>query len=203
MRMINPETNVEPYFDSLYTSLSKDQHDYFCKYVPSHKVHSVPNIGVDTVYHMFQNGFFESCELFYGCIYFMEGRDNALVMTIPALQYISQKNVLNDLWTMYYAVKKQTGSIDVNSRILRTINRDRVYSPIVVQNWKTDTYLCIGFELNSSNKVEIIFSYVNQDLEVCYGNWRAPAIKFLDYLETFYPRFIARVAETFNYCHYI
>ena len=210
--MIDPENAVEISIDPFYSSLNKsynpDKRGY-AKFFPSNKLYSVPYLGIDNVYYLFKDNFFETMEMYYGCFLFMESHNRPFFFTIPCLQFLSQKDIMDDLWTMYYSLTKIKDNCYVNSRILNNINKNRAYSPIVVHNWKTETYMIIEFAWASNRQteiessVDIVFTYTNKDLKISYGNWRINAMQFLDYLENYFPRFIKQTAETSSYYHYV
>ena len=107
--MIDPENAVDISIDSFYSSLNKSYNPEkrgYAKFFPSNKLYSVPHLGIDNVYYLFKDNFFETIEMYYGCFLFMDSDTRPFVFTIPCLQFLSQKDILDDLWTMYYSLTK-------------------------------------------------------------------------------------------------
>ena len=126
----------------------------------------------ETITSLFQQDFFCKEEIKNGCIVLrneIQGvlTDPPFVLPLQMFKYILSET---NLCLIYNSLIKNNSS----------------HEPIIVQNWKTETFLIIAFEWDDCN-ANICFTYTNFPLKIGYGKWKTEALKFIESTSTFFP----------------
>ena len=132
------------------------------KYIPYAEYEKVKPMGDDceSIIGLFELDFFCKEEMKNGCNMFeTEGR--IFVLPIKMFEYIATHV---DLKRLYQSFKESR----------------RAYNPVIVQNWKTETFLIIGFEWTVDKQTILAcLQYTNYPLKIGFGIWKTEALSFI------------------------
>lgn len=133
----------------------------------------------DTIVSLFDQNFFCKEEMKNGCFLLQERSYGPFVLTKEMLWYISTEINLNEIHMTFKQMTK--------------------YKPVVVQDWRTETFLIIEFEWEKNKKTtNIVLTYTNYPLRIGFGRWKTDAGGFLNLLQN---QEIPMYHDVTNYYH--
>lgn len=135
----------------------------------------------DTIVDLFEQNFFCKEEMKNGCFILQEGLYVPFIFPKQMLWYIASEI---DLTEIHSSFKNMTN-----------------YKPVIVQDWRTETWLIIEFEWEiNKNCTNIVLTYTNYPLGISFGRWKTEALKFLTLLSK---QDTPMFHDVSNYTHFI